>query len=67
MTKTLTFAILHFGVAFTITYLLTGSVIIGGAVALVEPAINTIVFHFHEKVWQRVESNRKLKTIRSSL
>ncbi len=67
MTKTLTFAILHFGVAFTITYLLTGSVIIGGAVALVEPAINTIVFHFHEKVWRRVESNRKLKTIRSSL
>ncbi|MCG9698165.1 DUF2061 domain-containing protein [Shewanella sp. Isolate11] len=55
MTKTLTFAILHFGVAFTITYLLTGSVVIGGAVALVEPAINTVVFYFHEKIWKRIE------------
>ncbi|MFT5235459.1 MAG: putative membrane protein [Shewanella sp.] len=55
MTKTLTFAILHFGVAFTVTYLLTGSVIIGGAVALVEPAVNTVVFYFHEKVWSKIE------------
>ncbi len=59
MTKTLTFAILHFGVAFTITYLLTGSIIIGGAVALVEPAINTVVFYFHEKVWRRIERRTK--------
>jgi len=55
MTKTFTFAILHFCVAFTVTYLLTGSVIIGGAVALVEPAVNTVVFYFHEKVWRKLE------------
>ncbi len=55
MTKTLTFAILHFSVAFTVTYLLTGSAIIGGAVALVEPAVNTVVFYFHEKVWSKFE------------
>ena len=55
MAKTFTFAILHFGVAFGITYLLTGSIVIGGAVALIEPAINTIVFYFHDKVWQRIE------------
>lgn len=42
MAKTLTFAVLHFGVAFGITYLLTGSIVIGGAVALIEPAINTV-------------------------
>lgn len=63
MAKTLTFAILHFGVAFTITYLLTGSVVIGGAVALIEPAINTVVFYFHEKVWKRFESKQKLKPL----
>jgi uncharacterized membrane protein len=51
MIKTMTFAILHFSVAFTVAYLLTGSVLIGGLVALVEPAINTIVFYFHEKAW----------------
>ncbi|ABO25681.1 DUF2061 domain-containing protein [Shewanella loihica] len=55
MAKTLTFAVLHFGVAFGITYLLTGSIVIGGAVALIEPAINTVVFYFHDKVWQHIE------------
>jgi uncharacterized membrane protein len=56
MIKTLTFAILHFSVAFTITYLLTGSIIIGGTVALVEPAVNTVVFYFHDKAWKRYET-----------
>lgn len=51
MIKTMTFAILHFCVAFTVAYLLTGSALIGGLVALVEPAINTVVFYFHEKAW----------------
>ncbi|WP_299003287.1 DUF2061 domain-containing protein [uncultured Shewanella sp.] len=59
MTKTLTFAALHFSVAFTVTYLLTGSLLVGGAVALVEPAINTVVFYFHEKVWKRYDAKKK--------
>jgi len=59
MTKTLTFAILHFCVAFTVTYLLTGSIIIGGAIALIEPAINTIVFYFHEKIWKKIEERNE--------
>ncbi|MCL1051193.1 DUF2061 domain-containing protein [Shewanella abyssi] len=62
MTKTITFAILHFSVAFTVTYLLTGSVIIGGAIALIEPAINTVVFYFHEKVWKGIESRNALQS-----
>ncbi|MBO2677203.1 DUF2061 domain-containing protein [Shewanella algae] len=63
MIKTMTFAILHFSVAFTITYLLTGSVLIGGAVALVEPSINTVVFYFHEKVWKRYEAKKQQRLI----
>ncbi|GIU33381.1 DUF2061 domain-containing protein [Shewanella colwelliana] len=62
MTKTFTFAILHFSVAFTVTYLLTGSIVIGGAIALIEPAINTVVFYFHEKIWKRFE-NKQLKPL----
>lgn len=52
MTKTITFAVLHFSVAFTVTYLLTGDILIGSAVALVEPAINTVAFYFHELGWK---------------
>jgi uncharacterized membrane protein len=55
MKKTLSFAAIHFAIAFTLGYALTGSVLIGGAMALIEPACNTIAFHFHEKVWKRLE------------
>lgn len=60
MRKTLTFAAVHFCVAFFVGYLMTGSVLVGGALALVEPACNTVAFHFHEKVWQRLERRRTL-------
>jgi uncharacterized membrane protein len=29
-------------------------VLVGGAIALVEPAVNTIAYHFHELVWTRI-------------
>ena len=59
MKKTISFAILHFSVAFTITYLLTGSIVIGGAIALLEPAVNTVVFYFHDKVWKNIERKKR--------
>lgn len=55
MLKTFTFAIMHFSIAFLVVYALTGNFIIGGVVALVEPAVNTVGFYFHEKIWQRFE------------
>jgi uncharacterized membrane protein len=59
MSKTLTFAIVHFTVAFSVAYLISGSWIVGGAVALIEPAVNTLAYHFHEKAWERVRGNRR--------
>ena len=58
MTKTLSFAILHSGVAFMIGWLFTGSWRVGDALALVEPACNTVVCYLHEKVWQKIEQRR---------
>ena len=49
--KTVSFAIVHFIVAFSVAYLLTGSIVIGGLLALIEPIVNTIAYHFHEKAW----------------
>ena len=51
--KTMSFAAVHFTVAFTVGYLLTGSVLVGGTMALVEPAVNTVAYYLHEKVWAR--------------
>lgn len=58
--KTMTFAALHFMVGFGVTYALTGSLSIATGVALIEPAVNTVVFYLHEKVWRmaRPESAR---------
>jgi uncharacterized membrane protein len=53
MNKTISFAIVHFSVAFTITYIMTGSLVIGGALALIEPAVNTVAFYIHEKLWSQ--------------
>ncbi len=53
MIKTITFACVHFTVAFTVAYLLTGSVMVGGLVALVEPFCNTVAYDLHEKAWRR--------------
>lgn len=51
--KTTTFAITHFSVAFTVAWILTGDILIGGLIAMIEPAINTVAYAIHEKVWQR--------------
>lgn len=64
MKKTLTFAVLHFTVAFTVAYLLTGSLLVGGLMALLEPSINTVAFYFHDKVWKKIEREEALKTIK---
>ena len=62
MKKTITFACVHFTVAFTVAYLLTGSAVVGGAVALVEPAVNTVVFYFHERIWKKFENSKEVQS-----
>ena len=57
MKKTLTFAAVHVCVAFTVGFAMTGSVLVGGAIALVEPLANTIAYHLHERFW-RTRENR---------
>lgn len=56
MAKTASFGVMHLGIAFSVTYALTGSVSVAGAVTFVEPAVNTVAHYFHEKWWQRREA-----------
>jgi uncharacterized membrane protein len=53
LAKTGTFAAVHFTVAFSIAYLLTGSVAIASALALLEPLANTVAYLLHERAWAR--------------
>ena len=65
LAKTASFAVLHFTVAFVIAYLLTGSIGIASALALVEPLANTVAFFFHERVWARVASGAMTSAVPS--
>lgn len=56
MTKTATFALVHFSVAFSVAYLVSGSLLVGGAIALIEPIVNTLAYHVHERVWNRIQN-----------
>ncbi|WP_303981790.1 DUF2061 domain-containing protein [Dongia mobilis] len=49
--KTGSFAALHFTVGFGVAYLISGSLPVALGVALIEPAVNTVVFFFHERAW----------------
>lgn len=57
--KTLSFAVLHFGVGFGVAYALTGSLMIATGIALIEPSVNTVVFFLHEQVWRLAERRRR--------
>ena len=56
--KTLSFAALHFGVAFGVAYVLTGSMAVAAGIGLIEPIANTLAFYFHERAWRRMDGNR---------
>lgn len=64
--KTMTFACVHFTVAFSIAYLLTGSIAISSALALIEPMANTVAYYFHERVWQRMERRQQAASAASA-
>lgn len=59
MLKTLSFTLMHFTIAFCVTFLLTGDLLVGGLVALVEPAVNTVGYMIHEHLWQRLQSGQE--------
>jgi uncharacterized membrane protein len=56
--KTMTYLAVHLTVAFTVGYLLTGSVEIAGLITLIEPCANAVAFFFHEKAWKARLSRR---------
>lgn len=42
---------MHLAIAFGISYALTGSVAVAGAITLIEPAVNTVAHYFFDRWW----------------
>ncbi len=58
MNKSISFAVMHFSIAFSVAWALTGDIMVGGLVAVVEPAINSVAYVFHERVWLRIRERK---------
>jgi uncharacterized membrane protein len=52
MAKSASFGVMHVGIAFGVSYALTGSVAVAGAITVVEPACNTVAHYFFDRWWE---------------
>lgn len=59
MAKSATFGVMHLGIAFTLSYALTGSIAIAGAITLIEPLANTVAHYFFDRWWERRVAARR--------
>lgn len=57
--KTGTYSMMHFAVAITVTFLLTGNWRAALAVGLIEPLVQTGAFLVHERVWSRLDAKTR--------
>ncbi|MFA5703525.1 MAG: DUF2061 domain-containing protein [Advenella sp.] len=46
--------LLHMSVAFTVAFIFTGSVSVGGLAALVEPVCNVLLLPLHDRAWKKI-------------
>ena len=58
MAKSASFGVMHLGIAFGVTYALTGSLAVAGAVTVVEPVCNTVAHYFFDRWWDRRHAGR---------
>ena len=58
MAKSASFGVMHLGIAFGVTYALTGSLAVAGALTVVEPVCNTVAHYFFDRWWDRRHPRR---------
>jgi uncharacterized membrane protein len=59
LAKSAAFGALHLGIAFSLSFALTGNLAIAGAITLVEPVANTVAHYFFERWWSRREARSR--------
>lgn len=51
MAKSAAFGALHVVIAFSVSYALSGNLVVAGAITLVEPVVNTVAHYFFDRWW----------------
>ncbi len=54
--KTASYSAMHMVVAICVAYALTGSFTVALGIGLVEPLVQTVAYHLHERAWAANES-----------
>jgi len=57
--KAITWRIIASIVTFLIIFLITGNVVLGGTISLIDILVKIIAFYFHEKAWLIIEKKGK--------
>ena len=57
--KAISWRIIASIIAFSIIFLITGSVVLGGTISLIDILVKIIAFYFHEKSWLIIEKKGK--------
>lgn len=64
--KAVTYAVMHLVVAMTVAFLLTWDWRAALAIGLIEPAVQTVAYYFHEKAWAKAEKRRQERLAEAS-
>ncbi len=61
--KTGSYAVMHLIVAVAVAYALTSDIVIALSIGLLEPAVQTLFFALHEKLWEGRRRKRQTATL----
>jgi len=56
--KTVTYCVMHFAVAVSVAFALTGDIRIALAIGIIEPLVQTVFFTVHDRIWTRIEARK---------
>jgi uncharacterized membrane protein len=56
--KTISWRLTGSGATFLIAWLISGSLIVAGPIALTQLILNTILYYIHERIWNNVKWGR---------
>ena len=65
--KTLTYCAMHFFVAITIAYLLSGSWVLALSIGIIEPLVQTVFFNLHERGWNKARRSYMMQRMDAGL
>ena len=56
--KTVTWRLTGSGATFGISWLISGDIAVAGTIAIIQIVANTVLYYFHERIWNSVKWGR---------